>query len=176
VVDNVRYCPNDEEPPFVECNWRFERGPIEIDELRCQFVTRHRNETGAAANLLLRVLARPDDTRLHLRKGESDPLRGWIISEKEGVVAAPQVAVRCERLTVGAAQFITLLVPFEGETPPDVQAEVVAGSKGRVLKIEAADYSDFAFLSDAPFRFHQGDIRFDGSAGVLHHDRMVNLA
>jgi hypothetical protein len=148
VVDNVRYCPGEFEPPFVECNWQFERGPIEINAERREVLARHESASGEPVGLLLRVLSQPSETSLHLREGQNDPLRGWIISENGGIIAAPQVSLRCERLTTGAAQFVTLLVPFVGKTPPAIQAEVVADSKGAALRIEGEASHDHVSLDN----------------------------
>lgn len=161
VLDHLVHLPQADAPPFVECNWQFERGPITVDAERKEVVTGH-----PEGNLLLRVLCQPPDTKLHRYEGETDPIRGWTAAE-ERLAPAPLISVRSERVTAHSLKFVTLLVPFEGRAKPVVKAEVVAGSEERVFKMELSGETIFVFLDSAPFSFSQDGIHFFGSAGVF---------
>jgi len=164
VLDHLMYHSNTDALPSIECNWQFERGQITVDAERDEVVTRNPD-----ANLLLRVLGKPLDAKIHCYEGETDPIRGWTASE-ECLGPAPLISVRSEGVTAQALKFVTLLVPFEGCSTPVVSAEIVAGSEERVFKIGLFDETIFVFLDSAPFSFSRDGIHFFGSAGVLRSD------
>jgi hypothetical protein len=161
VFDHITYRPDASTSLFTECNWQFERGQIKVDFERNEVCTRNED-----ANLLLRVLVAPDNMRLHLHEGETDPPRGWTAGE-ERLGSAPQVVVRGEGSTSNYLKYVTLLVPFEGQSAPEVKAEVVTDTGERVFKIELNGETTYVLLDIAPFPFSREDIRFFGRAGVL---------
>ena len=131
-------------------HWQFPAGPATLDRERRQAWT-----GGSEDNILVRLLAAHDEVGLSLREGQRTPERGWLPHSGPGDYApAPQLAMeanagdRCRSLT-------TLLLPFKGDAPPDVEATPFTCGTGRAQGFE--------------FRWANGDQDIVAATPGLHY-------
>lgn len=115
--------------PSVEANWQFCEGAAQIDESSAR--TAH-----PSGNLLALFAHKPQGARVTLHNGERTPLRGWLPTSR-GLVAAPQVRVKLDKMTEKYADFVTLLLPFPGALPPAWRIEMdhPTGNRPRTLRL-----------------------------------------
>ena len=131
VIDSfVRVPDRGETPetaPFLESNWQLGPGPASWDPMARRLVTGHPD-----ANLLMLFPAVPEGTRGVMHAGESDPPRGFVANlfqdfgedmpNRGRPLSAPQLCLSLTPMSGGRAEFVSVLVPFRGGTPPGVQA------------------------------------------------------
>jgi hypothetical protein len=116
-----------ESAPFLESNWQLGPGPASWDPSDRRLVTGHRD-----ANLLMLFPAVPAGCLGSLHTGEVEPPRGFFsnlftdfgedMPNRGRPVPAPQLCLSQAPMTGGRAEYVTVLVPFRGVTPPVVQA------------------------------------------------------
>ncbi|MDA0747182.1 MAG: heparinase II/III family protein [bacterium] len=108
-------------------HWQFPSGPCTLDEKR------RAAWTGSVdTNLLIQSLHASDDLSFTIHEGEKDPLLGWLPDQKREYHPAPLFAM------AGSAQrstssLVTLLLPFQGATPPEVNIEPLSPERSGFL-------------------------------------------
>ncbi|OGV73167.1 MAG: hypothetical protein A2340_13490 [Lentisphaerae bacterium RIFOXYB12_FULL_60_10] len=137
VVDSFVRVPDHDEQhetaPFLESNWQLGPGPVTWDPSVRRLVTGHPD-----ANLLMVFPVLPDGCRGTVHTGEADPPRGFVsdlytefgedVPNRGRPLAAPQLCLALAPMSSGRAEFVSVLVPFRGRTPPAVQATARAAT------------------------------------------------
>ncbi len=121
------------ENPTLEVNWQFSPGQVDLDPARRRARTRHPD-----SNLLLCCVQAPDNARLQLHEGETEPPRGWIRDVNHfGGRPAPQLSLVCSPWQGYMETLVTLLIPFPGTAEPEVEASVEPGDamQGRPARL-----------------------------------------
>ena len=129
-----------EDIPSVEANWQFCEGGAVINENSAR-------TTHPTGNLLALFAHKPKDAKVTLHTGERDPMRGWLPTSK-GMIAAPQVCVKLDKMTEKYADFVTLLLPFPNAAPPQFKLEIdhPTGNRPRMLRLTHEDGSVDEFI------------------------------
>ena len=110
--------------PFA-AHWQLPPGPCRVDA-----GARRAWTGGAESNVLVQVLSAPEDARLVVHEGEEDPLLGWLPGVKGLFQYQPAPLLAVEGQTQWWTELVTMLLPFSGEEPPDVQMEAHARATG----------------------------------------------
>ena len=128
VIDNLFNASPADKKPTLESVWQFNPGGVEVNESAGRAVTRYED-----ANLLMLFALRPEAASLRVREGEKDPLRGWVPKAFDRqYIPAPQVSLTAVGHDPWHTDLATVLVPFRGATPPQVEvtATVDPGREG----------------------------------------------
>ncbi len=122
VIDDL-FCPcQGGMQPTVESVWQLAPGTVRLDAAGRRACT-----TFDDANLLLLFPLQPPGTTLSVHAGETEPLRGWVpkVHDTE-FIPAPQLVQRTEAHTAAHADLVTVLIPYRGTEPPQLEATVLA--------------------------------------------------
>ena len=103
--------------PVLEANWQFAFGPVQLDPQHGSALVHDE-----AGGLWMRCIGRPDETAMTVYQGEVDPPRGWV-GGSERLADAPQLCLTAP-MTGDYAELVTLLVPYTGAAPPEVEASL----------------------------------------------------
>ncbi len=122
VIDNFTRnpIPATRPQPSIEINWQFNEGPVVLDAARKIVHT-----AGDGPNLLMLFPLGAEGFDLSLHEGERAPLRGWMPS-LQGYAPAPQLVVEQKPMPQTWLDMATVLIPFEGATPPAVRTRMFA--------------------------------------------------
>lgn len=113
----------------AEAHWHLPAGPVELDEENATLTTR-----SGRSNLHVRCVPGARPLRMHVREGEQNPLLGWLPGPHGGGAPVPAPVLSVEADPAGEPlRLITLLLPFTGETPPQVETEMEEGEDGTPL-------------------------------------------
>ena len=115
VLDQLRHDYADN-APFLESNWQFCEGGVEVDAEAGRVRTCNED-----SNVLLLFPLRPAGSILQVHEGEEDPVRGWLPGEG-CYVPAPQVSLLVAPVPAWWTELAAVLVPFRGAEPPKVAA------------------------------------------------------
>jgi len=119
VLDQMLVTSDEENKPAVECVWQLSEGPAALDEAGRRAVTGHPD-----GNLLMLFPLTPPGTVASLHVGERGPMRGWLpIDWGRRCIPAPMIRLVAQCYSPWNANLATVLVPFAGETEPEVAAE-----------------------------------------------------
>lgn len=113
--------------PVLESNWQLGPGSAHWDERERRLVTDH-----ADANLLILFPACPPGLTAHLHTGEMNPPRGWVselysewgedVPNCGKPIPAPMLSLTVNPLAGARAEFVSVLIPFQGKAAPLVRA------------------------------------------------------
>ncbi len=108
--------------PFVEANWQLSPGKVLLDEDARRLTTQYDD-----ANLLMLFPVVPQGARFALHEGDKEPFRGWVGNPDrgQGYLPAPQLSVCADPMTEFCAPYISVLLPYVGKQPPEVDIEAV---------------------------------------------------
>lgn len=121
VIDHIHHTCGEHNKPMIESCWQLSEGPAECDAVKREVVTRH-----PRGNLLMRFPVVLDGTRLSMHVGEREPMRGWLpIEWGRRCIPAPLVRLSVPRFDPWNGDTATVLLPFEGPTPPKIVTEGV---------------------------------------------------
>lgn len=139
IVDNFTRSPDanpETEKPFAEFNWQFEAGPVEIDAAGRRAWTGYPDR-----NLLMLFPFGSEGWTMSLAAGSRDPLRGWLPGQN-GYIAAPQLTLTRNPMDETWFNFVTVLVPFTGGTPPALQTRITEYAPTRRFWTLNLDWAD----------------------------------
>ena len=121
VIDNFarKSMPDAQREPSIEINWQFDEGPVILDAH-----TKTASTRSERPNLLMLFPLGAEEFDLSIHTGEREPLRGWIPTQ-QGYGPAPQLVVEQKPMKQTWLDMATVLIPFEGKTPPAVQARML---------------------------------------------------
>ncbi len=139
-IDNFTRHPVTDErrQPSIELNWQFDEGPVVLDD-RARTV----HTCCEGPNLLMLFPLGAEAFELSVHAGERAPLRGWIPTQ-QGYGPAPQLVVEQKPMKQAWLDMATVLIPFEGTTPPTVRTRMFEKTNDRrywKLVLEWADGS-----------------------------------
>lgn len=120
VLDHMYQTGTADRKPRLESVWQLCEGPVELNPAAATAVTRHED-----ANVLMLFALKPAVATLAVHEGETDPLRGWLPGDGR-YVPAPQVVLAVETHVPWNTDLATVLVPFAGQQPPQVQVTATA--------------------------------------------------
>lgn len=103
--------------PTMELNWQLTTPEVEIDRAGARACTR---QEGGGLLALFPTL--DDKTDLRVFCGEKEPLRAWLPCDK-GLKPAAQISLS-RPLPERYAEWVTLLIPYAGQNPPEAQCRV----------------------------------------------------
>jgi len=137
-------------------HWQFPAGEASLEPARARAFTR-----GEGTNVLVQCLHATDPVEYRLYEGQQAPIRGWLPGHAPAAPYRPAPQFAMEGRTVGRRSLLcTLLLPFEGEQPPEFTVEALPVDAKQVLA----------------YRLAWADGREDLVACVPDLDRQVNLA
>ena len=117
VIDHLLHPTEPGKKPRLESVWQLAEGPVRIEAENGRARTEYPD-----ANLLMLFPLMPEGAKVTLCSGEKDPLRGWAPkSFNVEYVPAPQVCLRVDDFNGWHADLATVLVPYRGVEPPQVE-------------------------------------------------------
>ena len=109
--------PEHERPSF-EMNWQLSDSAT----LECAADGSRVAAHWGKSNLMLLFPIRPNDSVLHVHRGEKNPIRGWLPGENE-FIPAPQLRLNTPRMDKQHDYYVSILVPYTTEKPPQVEVQ-----------------------------------------------------
>ena len=156
---------NGRRQPFAS-HWQFPIGPCTLDGDHGRAWT-----GGAEDNVLVQSLHSLTPLEFRIREGETDPLRGWLPGAKHDYHPAPLFAMDGET-ELPATELVTLLLPFEGSSPPEFGLEEFERGPGGAYSFRFSwpDGTEDVVASTPGLRRqidHSGPIETDGTLTVV---------
>jgi hypothetical protein len=144
----------------AEAHWHLPVGPVELDDENRTCTT-----NSGESNLLIRCLHSSHEVDIRVRKGEEDPLLGWLPANHGSEEYVPAPVLSMESATGGEPlRLITLLLPFGDEKPPAVRTDMSGDAAQSLAHLRWGDGVEHLVACNAPMD------RQIGSAGPIETD------
>lgn len=157
--------------PAYECVWPLAPGAsVKVDES-----THRAAAQWTDAGLLMLVPIRPAGSQFEVHEGEEDPVRGWVPGDGQHH-PAPQVVLNTPVMEQQHEYYVTVLIPYKGDTPPAVKVESKSpmGQAGFV-RLTWADGSEDTVYWSCNFNMMLGQWPdFETDASLVHVRKDAN--